>query len=91
MPVEINKILQYSVDAKASDLHLSTTSVPMVRIDGLVKPLQLPVLSKDDMINIKNEVLSINQRRLLDEKLEIDFSYEIKDYGRFRVNFFHQI
>jgi len=89
--IEINKILQYSVDAKASDLHLSTTSVPMVRIDGLVKPLQLPVLSKDDMINIKNEVLSVNQRRLLDEKLEIDFSYEIKDYGRFRVNFFHQI
>ena len=77
MSIEINKILEYSVDANASDLHLSTTSVPMVRIDGLIKPLQLPVLSKNDMINIKNEVLSVNQQSLLDEKLEIDFSYEI--------------
>ena len=33
----------------------------------------------------------IIKKKILDEKLEIDFSYQIKDKGRFRVNFFNQI
>ena len=91
MSIDIKKLLQYSIESKASDLHLSTSSVPMVRIDGSMKPLELPILKDEDMISIKDQVLNSNQNKLLSERLEIDFSYELENFGRFRVNFFHQI
>ena len=91
MPVDIKELLKYSIEADASDLHLSTKSIPMVRIDGLMQPLQIPILENEDMIDIKEQVLNTNQQKVLSEKLEIDFSYELKNFGRFRVNFFNQI
>ena len=91
MPIDIKELLKYSIESKASDLHLSTTSKPMVRIDGLMQSLQLPNLTNKDMAAIKKQVLNDNQQNILDERLEIDFSYELEKFGRFRVNFFHQI
>ena len=91
MPVDVKELLKYSIDSKASDLHLSTGSIPMVRIDGLMKPLKLSHLTNEDMESIKNQILNKNQQDILDTKLEIDFSYELKNFGRFRVNFFNQI
>ena len=91
MSSNINELLKYSIESKASDLHLSTGSIPMVRIDGLMKPLQLPNLKNEDMVNVRDQVLNSNQKKILDERLEIDFSYQIKGSGRFRVNFFNQI
>ena len=91
MSINIEELLKYSIESNASDLHLSTTSAPMVRIDGLMQPLQLPKLKNEDMIGIKDQVLNVNQKKVLEERLEIDFSYELKNFGRFRVNFFNQI
>ena len=87
---KIKDLLQYSLQSGASDLHLSVGSVPMVRIHGIMKKLQLPVLELDVMEAIKNEVLSDNQKKLFDKNLELDFSTAIEG-GRFRVNFFNQI
>ena len=91
MTVNINELLNYAISANASDLHLSVGSIPMVRIDGKMQTLQLSPLKNEEMIQIRNDVLNDNQKKILDEKLEIDFSYQIKDKGRFRVNFFNQI
>ena len=89
--MDLKKLLSYSVDSGASDLHLSVGSIPMVRIHGEMKKLQLPEMNLDTMLEIKNEVLNENQKKIFDEKLEIDFSTALKDKGRFRVNFFNQI
>jgi len=91
MSAKINDLLKYAIEAKASDLHLSTGSIPMVRIDGVMQTLQLPVMKKDDMLKISNEILNDNQSKILSDNLEIDFSYELENFGRFRVNFFNQI
>ncbi len=91
MSIDIKELLKYSIESKASDLHLSTTSKPMVRIDGTMQSLELPNITNDDMLVIKKQVLNDNQQKILDERLEIDFSYELDKFGRFRVNFFHQI
>tara|TARA_B110000014_G_C20108362_1_gene583305 strand:+ start:900 stop:1958 length:1059 start_codon:yes stop_codon:yes gene_type:complete len=91
MPIDVKELLKYSIDSKASDLHLSTGSIPMVRIDGLMKPLKLSQLTNEEMKSIKNQILNQNQQDVLDERLEIDLSYELKSFGRFRVNFFNQI
>jgi len=87
----INELLQYSLDSGASDLHLSVGSIPMVRIHGIMKKLQLPKMELDDMEKIKNDVLNENQQKIFDKNLELDFSAELKGQARFRVNFFHQI
>ena len=80
-----------SVETKASDLHLSSGSIPMVRIDGVMQTLQLPAMTNEDMSKISQEVLNNNQSKILTKQLEIDFSYELENFGRFRVNFFNQI
>ena len=89
--VNIKELLNYSLDSGASDLHLSVGSIPMVRIHGIMKKLQLPKMELETMQKIKDDVLNDNQRKIFDEKLEIDFSTALKDKGRFRVNFFNQI
>ena len=91
MSASINELLKYAVEAKASDLHLSSGSIPMVRIDGVMQTLQLPVMTDENMLNISKEVLNNNQNKILSDQLEIDFSYELENFGRFRVNFFNQI
>ena len=88
---KIDELLNYSLDSGASDLHLSVGSIPMVRIHGTMKKLQLPKLDLTTMENIKNDILSDNQKKIFKEKLEIDFSTALEGKGRFRVNFFHQI
>jgi len=87
---KIKDLLEYSLKSGASDLHLSVGSIPMVRIHGIMKKLQLPSLELSQMESIKNEVLNANQKKLFDKNLELDFSTAIEG-GRFRVNFFHQI
>ena len=91
MSASINELLKYAVESKASDLHLSSGSIPMVRIDGIMQTLQLPVMTDENMLSISQEVLNNNQSKILSDRLEIDFSYELENFGRFRVNFFNQI
>ena len=75
----------------ASDLHLSVGSIPMVRIHGIMNKLKLPKMDINTMKAIKDDILNKNQQNIFKDKLEIDFSYALKDLGRFRVNFFNQI
>ena len=89
--MELNELLSYSVDSGASDLHLSVGSVPMVRINGTMKPLNVDVLKQTDMEKMLPEVMNEDQLDLFKDKKEIDFSAKLEGKGRFRVNFFNQI
>ncbi len=91
MSLSIKDMLSYALDSEASDLHLSVGSIPMVRIHGEMKKLQLPEMDDSTMDSIKNEVMNENQIHIFEEKLEIDFSTSLENRGRFRVNFFNQI
>jgi len=89
--VNINKLLEYSIDSGASDLHLSVGSVPMVRINGTMKPLDMDPLLEGDMESIIPQVMDEDQIQVFQEKKEIDFSASLDGKGRFRVNFFNQV
>ena len=91
MSFSIEKMLHYALESGASDLHLSTGSIPMVRIHGEMKKLQLPEMNNSSMASIAKEILNDNQQGVFKENLEIDFSTELKGKGRFRVNFFQQL
>lgn len=89
--MDLNQLLSYSIDSGASDLHLSVGSVPMVRINGAMKPLNLDVLHQDDIEKMLPEVMDKDQMAIFREQKEIDFSAKLEGKGRFRVNFFNQI
>ncbi|MED5474440.1 MAG: type IV pilus twitching motility protein PilT [Candidatus Neomarinimicrobiota bacterium] len=91
MSVKIYDMLGYALESGASDLHLSVGSVPMVRLHGHMKKLDMPVMTQSVMKEIKNDILDENQKTRLEKYLEIDFSAKLEGKGRFRVNFFNQI
>ncbi|MEC8839092.1 MAG: type IV pilus twitching motility protein PilT [Candidatus Neomarinimicrobiota bacterium] len=89
--MDINKLLSYALESGASDLHLSSGSIPMVRINGIMKPLNMSSTTDEDMNSILPQVMNEDQIESFHEKKEIDFSSRLEGKGRFRVNFFKQI
>ena len=90
--MDLNELLNYSIDSGASDLHLSVGSVPMVRINGTMKPLNVDTLEQSDMEKMLPQVMDEDQLDLFKEKKELDFSAKLEGNGRrFTVNFFNQI
>ena len=89
--MDLNQLLSYSIDSGASDLHLSVGSIPMVRINGTMKPLNLDVLIQEDIEKMLPEIMDKDQLVIFKEQKEIDFSAKLEGKGRFRVNFFNQI
>ena len=65
--LKINDLLNYALDSGASDLHLSVGSNPMVRINGEMKKLQLPITDLKSMEKIRDEILNQNQTLDLDK------------------------
>ncbi len=89
--MKIDELLNYALNSGASDLHLSVGSIPMVRINGTMKPLNMAELKQEEMLSILPQVMNDDQIRMFNERKEIDFSAKLEGKGRFRVNFFHQI
>ncbi|EGU34695.1 type IV pilus twitching motility protein PilT [Vibrio scophthalmi] len=88
--MDIAELLDFSVKHNASDLHLSAGVSPMVRIDGEVRKLGIPAFSHAEVHRLIFEVMNDAQRSEFEEHLEVDFSFELPDIGRFRVNAFNQ-
>ncbi|MBC8527601.1 MAG: type IV pilus twitching motility protein PilT [Candidatus Cloacimonetes bacterium] len=87
----IQELLKFAVDAEASDLHISAGSIPMVRVYGQMKKLNLPRYTEDEVEELIYSTMNDSQKAMFKEKLEIDFSTKLSDGIRFRVNAFHQI
>jgi twitching motility protein PilT len=75
---------------KASDLHLTAGSPPMVREKGRLRPLDYPALSPQQTREIIYSILTNDQRKRLENDWQIDFAYSIPGQGRFRVNAYFQ-
>src|SRR6186997_1862208 len=73
-----------------SDLHITTNSPPQIRVDGKLRPLDLPPLTAVDTKQLAYSVLTDAQKNRFEENLELDFSFGIKGLARFRANVFMQ-
>ena len=91
MAVDIAQLLAFAVKNKASDLHLSAGVPPMIRVDGDVKRINMPALSHKDVHSMIYDIMNDKQRKDYEEFLETDFSFEIPQLARFRVNAFNQM
>ncbi len=86
----IDKLLRFMNAKGASDLHISTGRVPMMRLHGEVKPLapELPVLSAEAMRAMLFSIMPSHCRQQYADTNDTDFAYEIAGVARFRVNAF---
>ena len=90
MAVEIDQLLAFAVKNKASDLHISAGVPPMIRVDGDVKRINMPALSHKEVHSMIYDIMNDKQRKAYEEFFETDFSFELPDISRFRVNAFNQ-
>ncbi|KTD67148.1 MULTISPECIES: type IV pilus twitching motility protein PilT [Legionella] len=89
--MDIAELLAFSVKNKSSDLHLSAGLPPLIRVDGDLRKINLPAMEHKEVIKIIYDVMNDRQRKEFEESLETDFSFEIPNLARFRVNVFNQL
>ena len=87
--MDISDLLAFSVKNQASDLHLSADMPPMIRVHGDIRKINLPVLDHAQVRAMIYDIMSDTQRKQYEESLECDFSFEIANLARFRVNAFN--
>lgn len=88
--MDIAELLAFSHKNKASDLHISAGLPPMIRVDGEMKRINLPVVDSETVLKMIFDIMNDQQRKNYEEELEVDFSFEIPNVARFRVNAFNQ-
>jgi twitching motility protein PilT len=89
--IKIEPMLEEVVKLNASDLHLQTGVAPMLRIDGSLKPIaDAAPLAAEDVEKLVLSLLDDEQKEILLRDKEVDLSFSFGNYGRFRVNAFHE-
>lgn len=88
--MDITDLLAFSVNNKASDLHLSAGLPPMIRVHGDVRRINAPPLDHETVHDMITGIMNDIQRKTFAEHLECDFSIEVEGLARFRVNAFNQ-
>ena len=88
--MDIGELLAFGVENGASDLHLSAGLPPMLRVDGDLRRIGTPELDHPAVLGLVRGVMNDAQRKDYQERLEVDFSFEIPGLARFRANAFNQ-
>lgn len=86
----MKQLLTLMVRQGASDLHISTNSPPELRIDGELVPLKSEPLSPAQTRALCLSVVSDEQRERFERENELDFSFALEGFARFRGNIFMQ-
>jgi len=87
----IKKLLQSVVSHGASDLHLVSRSEPQIRLDGALRPVNLPLLTGDDIEEMCYSLITEKQKQHFEEFDELDFALLLPGIGRFRANFYRTL
>ncbi len=87
--MDIAELLAFGVKNNASDLHLSAGMPPMIRVDGDIRRVNVPALDHKAVHGLIYDIMNDKQRKDYEEFLETDFSFEIPNLARFRVNAFN--
>jgi len=87
--MDIAELLTFSVKNGASDLHLSAGLPPMIRVDGDMRKVNVPALDHKTVHGLVYDIMNDKQRKDFEEFFETDFSFEIPELARFRVNAFN--
>ena len=87
--MDMVELLRQTVARNASDLHITIGRPPVMRIHGELEPqAEFEVLDAAATEALIMQIITQEQRKDLNEQLELDCSYSIPDVSRFRVNIF---
>ncbi|MFM7850136.1 MAG: type IV pilus twitching motility protein PilT [Rubrivivax sp.] len=89
--MDITQLLAFTVKNQASDLHLSSGLPPMIRVNGDVRRINVEPLDHKQVRDMVYDIMNDAQRKHYEETLDCDFSFEIQELARFRVNAFTQM
>src|SRR5258708_14931525 len=81
-------MLKSMTEMQGTDLHVTTNSPPQIRVDGKLRPMDLPPLTAVETKQLAYSVLTDAQKHRFEDSLELDFSFGIKGLARFRANGF---
>ena len=85
------KLFEVMVEKGASDLHLRVPSPPVLRIDGVLTPLEdLPPITAKDVEMLLDHIATPEQMNTFRTELELDFAYSVPGLARFRGNALRQ-
>src|SRR5947209_2927987 len=87
---KIDKFFRKLKDMEGSDLHMLAGQPPKFRIHGNLEPLKMDALNNAECEALLFEIPSTRHRKVFDEKMDVDFAYEVPDCARFRCNYFRQ-
>lgn len=82
----MRELIELVIQKKASDLHIAVGVPPILRIDGKLIQTEYEPLKPEDTKSLIFSILTLEQRKILEQRLELDCSYGIEGLGRFRVN-----
>ncbi len=88
MSVDIKKLLKSVVAHGSSDLHLVANTEPQIRLDGRLKPVNLPPLEPQKLEEMCYSIITEKQKKEYEEHGELDFAIYIPNVGRFRGNYY---
>jgi twitching motility protein PilT len=89
--MEISELLEFTVNKKASDLHLVVGMPPMIRVNGVLTPIPgKEILTPQEAERLVFALVTDEQKEILMINKELDFSFAWEDKARFRINAYHQ-
>jgi twitching motility protein PilT len=90
LQVNLHQLLKAMIEKGASDMHITTGSPPVLRIDGQVVPLKLTPLGPVETKQLCYSILTEEQKIQFEKTSELDLSFGVKSLSRFRANIFMQ-
>ena len=91
MDFDFAEVLSKMVEARASDVHLTPGSPPVLRVRGHIKPMDgYPDLTPQQTRDVVYSILNDDQRKRFENQKSLDFAYAIPGVARFRVNTYFQ-
>ncbi|MDP9036510.1 MAG: type IV pilus twitching motility protein PilT [Myxococcota bacterium] len=88
--MNLHQLLKTMIEKGASDMHITTGTPPLLRIDGSVMPLKLAPLGPVETKQLCFSVLTEEQRAQFEKNNELDLSFGVKGLSRFRANIYMQ-
>lgn len=84
--MQLNDILRQAFEQNASDIHLVAGHSPMMRVHTVMVEMDCPPLSPEALRKALEQMVSPSQLATFDKEMDLDFSYEVKELQRYRVN-----
>ncbi|AFQ43024.1 MULTISPECIES: type IV pilus twitching motility protein PilT [Desulfosporosinus] len=88
--ISFKELLLLAGEKKASDIHLTVESPPVLRMDGSLIPSKMDKLSQADLETFTKALMNETQAKRFAEYGELDMSYSLPGVGRYRINIFRQ-